>query len=123
MPSSLKWGVGLLWVQGALAVLSGVTLWIVAADAADHGQEGTGLLTGLAIFYVGLGVVLAVAAGLAPGRWRAVRIVATAVQILNVVGGVIGVTSGALQFLAGIALALVVIRAFNSAEAKAWFNH
>ncbi|MEU1513260.1 hypothetical protein ABZ490_14040 [Streptomyces sp. NPDC005811] len=123
MPRNVRLALVGVWVQAVLNLAAGAVLLAVVSDAADHGRdEGVGLLRFVAVLSLLIAGALLLCGVLAGKRLNGIRVTVIVIEALGLLIGVLGLLQGGgVSVLPGIALALVVLRGFSSAEARNWF--
>ncbi|MFD9127908.1 hypothetical protein [Kitasatospora sp. NPDC059571] len=122
LPKPLRTAIVLLALQAAFNVLGGALLLMLASDEADHGGDSAGLLALFGWVSLVIALLLAVSAAATPRGAAWVRTTVIAVEVLAVLGSAVSLFSGAFTAVAGIAIAVFIIRAYASADAKRWFG-
>ncbi|MCX4761765.1 hypothetical protein OG562_12420 [Streptomyces sp. NBC_01275] len=123
MPKNVRLATVGVWVQAVLNLAAGALLLAVVNDAADHGQdEGAGLLRFVAVLSLLIAGALLLCGVFAGQRSNGIRVTVIVIEALSLLSGVLGLLQGGVSVLPGIALALVVLRGFSSAEARNWFD-
>ncbi|WP_327694684.1 hypothetical protein [Streptomyces sp. NBC_00459] len=123
MPKNVKMALAGVWVQAVLSLVAGFLLLAVVDDAVDHGQEdGAGLLRFVAVLTLLIAGALLLCGVFAGTRANGIRVTIIAIEVLSLVSGLVGLLNGGGISIAGILLALVVLRGACSAEARNWFD-
>ncbi|MEV8097505.1 hypothetical protein [Kitasatospora sp. NPDC085879] len=121
LPKQLKMALGFIALQILLNLFAGVLLIALGNDEADHGGDGAGTLQLLGWFTALIALALVAGAVGTPKGLSWARPTVLAVEGLGVIGSLFTLFSGNVTSLAGIAIAVVIIRAYVSPEAKAHF--
>ncbi|MER5353506.1 hypothetical protein ABT093_24620 [Kitasatospora sp. NPDC002551] len=119
MPTSVRRAVACVWIHAALSGCSGLLL--LGALGRNQGDE-VALVRFVAMTSVLVGLLLGTCAGLAPRRAGWTRTTVAVIEGLSVAAGVLLVVTGSFAALTGIALGAFVLRAFLSADGRAWFT-
>ncbi|MFB6889560.1 hypothetical protein ACFCX4_09635 [Kitasatospora sp. NPDC056327] len=119
MPASVRRAVVCVWVHATLSGFSGLVL--LAALGRDRNGE-LPLVHFVAMTSVLVGLLLGTCAGLASRRAGWTRNTVAVIEALSVASGVLLLATGSYAALAGIALGAFVLRAFLSADGRAWFS-
>ncbi|MFF0015344.1 hypothetical protein [Streptomyces sp. NPDC005374] len=124
MPKSVRLALVGVWVQAVLNLAAGALLLAVVNDAVDHGRdEAAGLLRFLAVLSLLVAGVLLLCGVFAGKRSNGIRVTVIVIEALSLLTGVVGLFQGAgVSGLPSIVFALAVLRGFNSAEARNWFD-
>ncbi|WP_354639369.1 hypothetical protein [Kitasatospora camelliae] len=122
MPKSVKFAVGGVVFQAVMNALVGFLLMALASDEADHGGDGAGFLQFIGLLSVAISLLLAVCAALSGKRLGWVRTTVVVIEVVSIASSVFALFSGSIPSVLGILIAGAIIRAFVSAEGKAWFS-
>ncbi|GAA2797296.1 hypothetical protein GCM10010441_23140 [Kitasatospora paracochleata] len=118
MPRSLKMAIAGLVFQALANGLVGLLL----VGTAGGEDDTAGPLKVIGVVALLWTAVLAVTAALVGRRFRWVRTAVTVVEALTILSGLVALLNGSVPGILGIAIAIGIIRAVNSAEGKSWFT-
>ncbi|MFF8770471.1 hypothetical protein [Kitasatospora sp. NPDC015120] len=119
MPTSIRRAVVCVWIHAVLSGCSGLLL--LGALGRNQGDE-VALVRFVAMTSVLLALLLGTCAGLASRRAAWTRTTVVVIEALSVAAGVLLLVTGSFAALTGIALGGFVLRAFLSADGRAWFS-
>ncbi|MFJ9842382.1 hypothetical protein ACIRYZ_18240 [Kitasatospora sp. NPDC101155] len=122
MPGGLKGALVVVWLQAAVNLVFAMVLFRENRnDIANGYTDDSGLLVTAAWVTLGTALLLAACALGAAARQDWARRTVIALEVLNVLGGVLLVlVGGAVPGLVGMVVSAVVIGGFGSAKAVAW---
>ncbi|WP_035841822.1 hypothetical protein [Kitasatospora azatica] len=122
MPGGLKGALAVVWLQAVVNLVFAVVLFHENRNNIDHGYtDDSGLLVTGACVTLGTALLLAAGALGAAARHDWARRTVIALEVLNILGGVLLVLlGGTVSGLLGMLVSAVVIAGFGSTKAVAW---
>jgi hypothetical protein len=124
MPGGLKAALVLVWLQAVANFVVAMVVFREYRNNIDHGHTDGNKLIGITAWVMLGTALLLVACGLGvAARQRWARPTVIALEVVNLLGGVLVVlTGGAVQGLLAMVVTAVVIAGFGSTKGIAWFR-